>query len=146
MDIGELSSVSMLRRPELPFRRSAVEKVIAPEELGAWGIVAGLLIKLVVKADTEAEVVGVIAVAAAIEVLSVKQVEEETDGRRWPRTRLSEYLHREHATRENQGRRTNACRQAAITSFAISSSAEGHSALHSFDVWRSDGHVDIYSQ
>ena len=58
MNIGELSSVSMLRRPELPVRRSTVEKVITPEELGARGIVAVLLIKLVVKAHTEAEVVG----------------------------------------------------------------------------------------
>ena len=39
----------------------------------------------------------------------------------------------------------NACRQAAITSFAVSSSAEEHSALHSFDVGRSGGHADIYS-
>ena len=37
------------------------------------------MIKLVVKVEAEAEVVGVIAVAATIEVLSVKQVVEETE-------------------------------------------------------------------
>ena len=80
MKIGELSSVSMLRRPELPVRRSTVEKVIAPEKLGARVVVAVLLIKLVVKVDAKVEVVGVIVVvAAATEVLSVKQVVEDTD-------------------------------------------------------------------
>ena len=48
--------------------------------------------------------VGVIAVAAAIEVLSVKQVEEEgTDEGRRPRINLSKYLHRELVSRKNQG-------------------------------------------
>ena len=36
-------------RPELPARRSTVEKVIAPEKLGARVVVAALLIKLLVK-------------------------------------------------------------------------------------------------
>ena len=79
MGTGELSSVSMSGRPELPARRSTVEKVIAPEKLGARVVVAVLLIKLVVKVDARVEVVGVIVVAAATEVLSVKQVVEETD-------------------------------------------------------------------
>lgn len=37
------------------------------------------MIKLAVKVEAEAEVVGAIAVAAAIEVLPVKQVEEEAE-------------------------------------------------------------------
>jgi len=75
---GELSSVSMSGRP-LPARRSTVEKVIAPEKLGARVVVGAFLIKLVVKVDAETEMVGVIVVAAGIEVLSVEQVEEETN-------------------------------------------------------------------
>ena len=65
--IGELSSVSMLGRPELLDRRSTVEKVIALEELGTQAV------------EAEIEVAGMIAAAAAIEVLSVKQVEEEEE-------------------------------------------------------------------
>jgi len=42
----ELSTVSMPGRPELPARRSTVEKVIAPEKLSARAV-AALFIKLV---------------------------------------------------------------------------------------------------
>ena len=45
MGTSELSSVSMPGRPELPARRSTVEKVIAPEKLDTRAV-AALLIKL----------------------------------------------------------------------------------------------------
>ena len=58
MGTGELSSVSMSGRLELPARHSTVEKVIALEKAGARVVVAALLIKPVVKVDAEAEAVG----------------------------------------------------------------------------------------
>ena len=60
MGTGELSSISMSWRPELPAGRSTVEKVIAPEKLGARVVVAALFITPVVKVDAEAEAVRVI--------------------------------------------------------------------------------------
>lgn len=75
MGTGELSSVSMSGRPELPAGRSTVEKVIAPEKLGAR-VVEALLMVLLVKVDAEVEAAGAVAVAAATEVLSVEQVVE----------------------------------------------------------------------
>ena len=59
------------------------------------------MIKLEDKVDAEIEVVGVIAVAAAIEVLSVKPVEETEEEAVAPH-RPSEYFHREFISGENQ--------------------------------------------
>ena len=78
MGTGESSNVYIIGRRELPARCSTVEKVIAPEKIGAR-VVEAILIKLVVTAEAEAEAVGVTSFVAAIVVLSIKQVKEETD-------------------------------------------------------------------